>query len=275
MSDLTGRVALVTGGGRGIGRAHSHLLASRGAAVLVCDLGVALDGSGRDLTVAEAVAEEIRLAGGTADAATVDISSFAGGQQAVQAALDAFGRVDIVVNNAGIAGGAPIDSVEEEMLDTVFAVNFIGTVGVTRAAWPHLRAARSGRVVNTVSEVAFDSKMASQSTLGYGAAKAAVWSATLSLAREGLPHGITVNAVSPGARTRMNEAMFAAAAPPPGLDLDPLHVARLVGWLVSDEAADVTGRIVHAAGGQLREYRTQRYGDTDLIARISTALSQG
>ena len=183
MSDLTGRVALVTGGGRGIGRAHSHLLASRGAAVLVCDLGVALDGSGRDLTVAEAVAEEIRLAGGTADAATVDISSFAGGQQAVQAALDAFGRVDIVVNNAGIAGGAPIDSVEEEMLDTVFAVNFIGTVGVTRAAWPHLRAARWGRVVNTVSEVAFDSKMASQSTLGYGAAKAAVWSATLSLAR--------------------------------------------------------------------------------------------
>ena len=272
MSELAGRVALVTGGGRGIGRAHCLLLAERGASVVVCDLGVALDGSGRDASVAHTVVAEITGAGGTAAALVADISTFADSKAAVEEALERFGRIDILVNNAGISGGAPISSIDETLLSQVFAVNFYGTIGMTKAVWPQMRANRWGRVVNTVSEVALGSRLASASSLGYGAAKAAVWSATLSLAVEGRPHGITVNAVSPGAFTRMNEAMFAASPPPEGLDLDPRHVARVVGWLVSDEAADVTGRIVHAAGGQHREYVTERRADTDLVQRIDHSL---
>jgi len=272
MSGLAGKVAIVTGGGRGIGRAHCLHLAQQGAKVVVCDLGVALDGSGMDKSVAEAVSAEIRESGGTSQPVAADISTFEGGAAVVEAAIHAFDRVDIIVNNAGIAGGAPIDSIDEATLAKVFAVNFYGTVGVTKAAWPYMRSQRWGRVINTVSEVAFDSKMAGESTLGYGAAKAAVWSATLSLAREGKEHGITVNAISPGAFTRMNDAMFAAGPPPPGLDLDPKHVARVVGWLASEEAADITGRIIHAAGGHHREYLTERHRDTDLIQRLRHSL---
>ncbi len=270
---LDGRVALVTGAGRGIGRAHALLLAARGAAVVVCDVGAELDGSGNDTGVAAAVAAEIKAEGGRAVADTSDISTFAGGAHAVEAALDAFGRIDIVVNNAGVGGGGSIESVSEADLERVFAVNFLGSVGTSRAAWPHLRAQGWGRIVNTVSEVALDTKIPSGGEIGYGAAKAAVWSLTSSLATQGREDGITVNAVSPGAFTRMNEALFAASAPPPGLDLDPVHVARVVGWLVSDDAADVTGRIVHAAGGHHREYVTARHRDTDLVARLDAALA--
>jgi NAD(P)-dependent dehydrogenase (short-subunit alcohol dehydrogenase family) len=272
---LEGRVALVTGAGRGIGRAHARLLAARGAAVVVCDLGATLDGTGTDATVDATVVAEIAAAGGRAVADASDISSFAGGAQAVASALDAFGRIDIVVNNAGLAGGAGIEAVTEEMLARVMAVNFVGSVATTRAAWSHLVAQGGGRVVNTVSEVALDTKIPGGGGIGYGAAKAAVWSLTLSLAEEGRAHGITVNAVSPGAFTRMNAAMFASAAPPPGLDLDPNHVARVVAWLVSDEAADVTGTIVHAAGGHHREYLTARTRDTDLVARLDASIAPG
>jgi NAD(P)-dependent dehydrogenase (short-subunit alcohol dehydrogenase family) len=272
VSDLTGKVALVTGGGRGIGRAHCLLLAERGASVVVCDLGVALDGSGTDASVAHMVASEIGETGGSAHPVVADVSTFTGCQSAAADALEVFGRVDILVNNAGLAGGAPLESVDEATLEKVFAVNFYGTVGMTKAVWPQMRSRGWGRVVNTVSEVAFASRMAGGSSLGYGAAKAAVWSATLSMAREGEPHGITVNAISPGAFTRMNETMFAASPPPAGLDLDPRHVALVMGWLVSEEAGDVTGRIVHAAGGHHREYVTERRSDTELVMRIDNAL---
>ena len=270
---LGGRVALVTGAGRGIGRAHALLLAERGASVVVCDIGAALDGSGQDAAVAALVAAEITAAGGRAVPDTSDISTFPGGAEAVRTALDAFGRIDIVVNNAGLAGGGTIESVTEETLARVMAVNFFGSVGTIKAAWPHLRAQGWGRVVNTVSEVALDTRIPGGGGVGYGAAKAAVWSLTLSLAQEGQSHGITVNAVSPGAFTRMNEAIFTANPPAPGLDLDPVHVARVVAWLLSDDAADVTGRVVHAAGGHHREYLTARHRDTDLVARIDAALA--
>jgi NAD(P)-dependent dehydrogenase (short-subunit alcohol dehydrogenase family) len=272
-ASLEGRVALITGAGRGIGRAHARLLAERGAAVVVCDVGAALDGSGHDEAVAHEVVREVVDSGGRAVADTSDISTFAGGSHAVSTALEAFGRIDIVVNNAGLTGGGSIETITESALARVLAVNFVGSIGTAQAAWPHLQAQRWGRIVNTVSEVALDTKFPGGGGIAYGAAKAAVWSATISLAAEGKPHGITVNAISPGAFTRMNETMFAASAPPEGLDLDPVHVARAVAWLVSDDAADVTGRIVHAAGGHHREYLTARTRDTELVTRIDHAMS--
>jgi NAD(P)-dependent dehydrogenase (short-subunit alcohol dehydrogenase family) len=268
---LAGRVALVTGSGRGIGRAHALLLAERGASVVVCDVGGDLDGHGRDASVAQRVADEIRAGGGTAVADDSDVSSFAGGARAVGAALAAFGRLDIVVNNAGLAIGGSIDDVTEDQLDRVFAVNFVGPVATARAAWPALVSGGHGRIVNTVSEVAFDTRMGS-GQVGYAAAKAAVWSLTLTLADAGRPHGITVNAVSPAAFTRVNELMFNEQGRPEGLDLDPVHVARVVGWLASDAAADVTGRVVHVAGGQHREYEIRRHAGTELVLRIEDAV---
>jgi len=271
-SPLIGKVALVTGAGRGIGRAHALILSQRGAAIVVCDVGAQLDGTGRDASVASGVVDEIRAAGGHAVADTSDVSTFSGGASAVQTALDEFGRIDIVVNNAGLSAGGPIETITEEALQRCFAVNFYGSVSTVRAAWPHMRAQRWGRVVNTVSEVALDTKIPGGGGIGYGAAKAAVWSLTISLSQQGREHGITVNAISPGAFTRMNEAMFKAAPPPAGLDLDPVHVARVVAWLISDDAADVTGRIIHAAGGQHREYLTQRHRDSDLVARVDEGV---
>lgn len=269
---LDGRVAVVTGSGRGIGRAHAMTLAAAGAAVVVCDIGAEVDGSGRDASVAATVVEEITAAGGAAIADTSDISTFEGGASVVQAALEEFGRIDILINNAGVTGGASIETVTMEGLDRVFAVNFIGTVATTRAAWPHLRSQGWGRVVNTVSEVALDPRMGGGG-LGYGQAKAAVWSLTITLAREAELLGITVNALSPGAFTRMNEAMFAASGRP-GLDLDPRHVAKAAAWLCSDAASDVNGRIIHVAAGQHREYVTARRRDTELTRRIDAALRE-
>jgi NAD(P)-dependent dehydrogenase (short-subunit alcohol dehydrogenase family) len=284
---LDGRVALVTGGGRGIGRAHAMLLAARGARVVVCDRGVERDGSGHDPSVAQSVVDEIIEAGGIAISNDSDVSHFAGGHDAVAAAVAAFDGLDIVVNNAGLSGG-PTDDDPEAALWRSLAANFVSAVGVTRAAWSSLVISGRGRIINTVSEAAWPdvssanvglhtalpAAAAEAPFVGYGSAKAAVWSATSSLAVAGAPYAITVNAISPGALTRMNEDMFQHVPPPPGLDLDPVHVARVAAWLASDDASDVTGKVIHAAGGQLREYVVSRMRDTDLVARVQRAVSE-
>jgi NAD(P)-dependent dehydrogenase (short-subunit alcohol dehydrogenase family) len=270
---LDGRVALVTGAGRGLGRAHAVALAERGAAVVVNDIGAALDGSGRDDTPATDVVAEIRTAGGQAVADRTDVASVAGGARAVANTIGAFGRIDILVNNAGFAqGGGDVDDPVDAELDALLAVHYKAAVGTMSAAFADMRTRRWGRIINTVSEVALDARLAGP--LGYGAAKAALWSATLSAARAGADHGITVNAVSPGARTRMNEDLLDSGFrdQPMGVDLSPDHVARVVAYLASDEAGDITGRIIHAAGGSVREYTTTRTSRSDLVARLRGAL---
>jgi NAD(P)-dependent dehydrogenase (short-subunit alcohol dehydrogenase family) len=178
-----------------------------------------------------------------------------------------------VVNNAGLSTGNSIEAITEADLTTALGVNFVGYVGTAKAAWPYMTAHGWGRVVNTVSEVALDTRITAGG-IGYGAAKAAAWSLTFSLMTQGRDHGITVNAISPAAATRMNEALFARTPAPPDLDLDPVHVARVVAWLVGDDAADVTGRVIHVAGDQRREYITARHQDTDLVRRIDAALGR-
>jgi NAD(P)-dependent dehydrogenase (short-subunit alcohol dehydrogenase family) len=271
---LDGRVALVTGAGRGIGRAHALALAARGATVVVNDLGTALDGSGTDARPAAVVVAEIEAAGGEAMPDTTDVGSVAGGRLAVERVIDACGRIDIVVNNAGFAhGGGSVTQLDEREVDRLIDVHFKAALGTMSAAAVDMTRRGWGRIVNTVSEVALDARLTG--SVGYGAAKAALWSATLAASAELAVHGITVNAISPGARTRMNadllDAGFRGGASA-ALDLDPTYVAAVVAFLVSDEAADITGRIVHAAGGQVREYTTTRTSRSELVDRIVTAI---
>ncbi len=168
----------------------------------------------------------------------------------MERAVGEFGRIDIVVNNAGFAaGGGTVAAPIASEIDALLAVHLTGTLATMAAAFPRMAAQGWGRVVNTVSEVALDARYSA--SLGYSVAKAAVWSATLVAAREGAEFGITVNAISPGARTRMNADLLDAGfrdGASAALDLDPAHVARVAAFLVSEEAADVTGRIVHVAG---------------------------
>jgi NAD(P)-dependent dehydrogenase (short-subunit alcohol dehydrogenase family) len=267
VGSLTGRVALVTGAGRGLGRAHAGELARLGAAVVVNDTGVGLAGTGPDPEVAAAAAAEIRAAGARAVADHSDVRGFAGAQSAVDRAVAAFGRIDIVVNNAGTLHGAALDELTEDALRADLDVHAVATVATMRAAFPLLRRQRWGRIVNTISEAALHVDMAD--AIAYSTAKAAVWGATMAAARAGRAHGITVNALSPGARTRMSAAYLDAQGTPPGLDLSPQRVAEVTAGLCTEEAGDITGRVVHTAGGHVREFVLRRVDGTDLVARLA------
>jgi NAD(P)-dependent dehydrogenase (short-subunit alcohol dehydrogenase family) len=267
---LAGRVAVVTGAGRGIGRAHALRLAAHGAAVLVNDVGGSMTGHGSDPSPADQVAKHVRGAGGRAAANHDDVSTFAGAARIVDDALEHFDRVDILVNNAGIVGDAPIEEITEETLTGLLSVHYLGTVGMCRAAVPHMRAQGHGRIVNTVSEAALDTRF--PGGIAYGGAKAAVWAATLAMAHQLDGTGITVNALSPGARTRMNDALFADREP--ALDLDSDHVARVVAAIVSDDAGHLNGCVVHAAAGAVREYRVSRTAESPVVTFLSDAVAR-
>jgi NAD(P)-dependent dehydrogenase (short-subunit alcohol dehydrogenase family) len=262
---LEGRVALVTGAGRGLGAAHARTLAALGAAVVINDVGASLDGSVSGEPVAQEVVRTIEAAGGRAIADASDISTFSGAAAAVQAAVDGFGRLDILVNNAGISAAGGVEDVDEEVLHRLLGVHVVGSVGTTRAAFPVMRAQGHGRIVNTISEAALDVRLPSGPA--YATAKAAIWGLTMSSAREGVPHGITVNAISPGAATRMSADLLSSGHST-GLDLAPEHVSRVVAALVSDAAGDITGAVVHAAAGQIREYVLRRTAGTELVTRL-------
>lgn len=265
MAELEGRVALVTGAARGLGAAHAQALATAGAAVVVNDVGSSPDGSTTGESVGQDIVMSIRAAGGHAALDASDISSFEGATTAVSTTMSHFGRIDIVVNNAGIIDTAGAMTVDEEQMLRLFRVHVLGSLGTVRAALPHMRSQGHGRVINTISEAALDSRMASGPA--YASAKAAIWGLTMSLANEVASDGVTVNAVSPGAATRLS-AGFLADQQPTGLDLAPDHVARVVLALAGDEAGDINGRVVHAAAGHIREYLLRRTADTDLVRRL-------
>jgi len=238
MPGVQGRVAIVTGAGRGLGRAHARLLAQGGASVVVNDLRPP-DSDGLD-SPAESVAAEIRDAGGEAVADHSDISTTEGGQSLVTRALNEFGTIDIVINNAGVLRDASFHKMPAEAWDTVLRVHLDGAFHVTRAAWPHFREQRFGRVVVTTSGAG---TFGNFGQANYAAAKLGLVGLINTLAIEGAKHGITANAVSPVAATRMTAGLL-----PDGGVFDPAFVSPAVVYLASDEC-ETTGEIIRAGGG--------------------------
>ena len=242
--DFDGRVAIVTGAGGGLGRSHALLLASRGAKVVVNDLGGDRTGQGGGSEMADAVVTEIRDAGGEAVANYDGVHTWEGGRAIVQSALDAFGRVDVVVNNAGILRDVSFAKLEEAQLDLVVKVHLYGAFHVTRAAWPHLREQSYGRIVNTTSGSGLYGNFGQSN---YAAAKLGLVGLTRTLAHEGAKYGITANVIAPIAASRMTEDIM----PPQLLErLEPEYVSPLVGYLASEACTD-TGRIYSVGGGYM------------------------
>jgi NAD(P)-dependent dehydrogenase (short-subunit alcohol dehydrogenase family) len=261
---FSGRVALVTGAGRGIGAAHAMALAAAGAAVVVNDTGVDLDGEHPDPDVAERSAATIRAMGGRAISDVCDVSNFTGAANAVRRAVDEFGRIDILVNNAGIIGSASnLVELTENELQRMLAVHVVGTIGTIRSAFPVMSAQRYGRIINTTSEAALSTELAVD--MAYAAAKSSVWGITMAAAREGAEFGITVNAVSPGALTRMSKQHLDETGIPAGLDLSPERIAPVLIALCGEQSGHITGRVVHTAAGHVREYVLARVDDSDLV----------
>ena len=226
MAELSydGRVAIVTGAGNGLGKEHAMLLASRGARVVVNDLGGSVAGVGADLTAAEAVAKEIEAAGGIAVPDGHSVATREGGAAIVQTALDAFGRVDVVVNNAGILRDKSFHNLTPELLDPVINVHLYGTIWTTQPAFLRMREQGYGRIVNTSSAAGIFGNFGQTN---YGAAKMGIIGFTRVLAQEGAKYNIKVNAIAPMARTRMTEELLGPVAE----KLDPAMVAPVVAYL--------------------------------------------
>jgi len=244
-----GRVAVVTGAGRGIGRAHAHLLAARGASVVVNDLGGSRQGIGADAQPASTVAGEIVAAGGVAIANGSDVATTAGAESLVDTAIEHFGRLDILVNNAGIIKWAGMPQVDADELARHFAVHVGGSFNTTRAAWPHMVEQRYGRIVMTSSSGMFGLL----ENLSYATAKAGVVGLTRSLMTEGAAHNILVNAIAPAAITRMagrSAAETDEIGDDPGMGpMSPDFVAPLVAFLAHEDCP-VSGEIYAAGGGR-------------------------
>jgi len=265
VADLSGKVAIVTGAGRGIGRAHAVALAAAGASVAVNDLGGSLAGEGTDMAPAQQVVAEIESAGGRAVADGEDVADFEGARRLVEHAVSAFGSLHIVVNNAGILRDRMLVNMTEEEWDAVIAVHLKGHFAVTRHAAAYWRErAKSGeqlhaRVVNTSSP---SGVFGNVGQTNYGAAKAGIAAFTIIAAQELARYGVTVNCLAPNARTRMTEETFEMGDRPEGFDpLDPANISPVVVALCADEAQQITGQVFHVWGGAVNALQGWRAGE--------------
>jgi NAD(P)-dependent dehydrogenase (short-subunit alcohol dehydrogenase family) len=266
MARLDGRVAIVTGAGRGIGRSVARLLASEGASVVVNDLGAAVDGSGQDSGPAHDVVAEIAEAGGKAVANGADVSDFAAAENLVQTAIEQFGRLDVLVNVAGILRDRMVFNMTEQEWDDVIRVHMKGTFNTTRFASAHWRSLREESAQNRI--INFTSVSGLHGAPGqpnYAAAKMGIVGLTWSSARALAKYGVTVNAISPGAATRMTDSVPAERRRSrPGEDVwSPDNVAPIVAYLASERSGWITGRIIHASG-----YEVALYSNPEPVVRI-------
>ncbi|MBA2326211.1 MAG: SDR family NAD(P)-dependent oxidoreductase [Actinobacteria bacterium] len=257
MGALDGKVAVVTGAGRGIGRGHALLLASEGARVMVNDLGGEWDGTGADTRHAQQVVDEVTKAGGEAAANYDDVADWEGAQRLVNQAIETWGDLNILVNNAGILRDRMSFNMSEEDWDSVIRVHLKGHFAPSRFAAVYWRERSKagdevyGRIVNTSSESGL---CGNAGQANYAAAKAGIASLTIVLARELEKYGVTVNAIAPRARTRMTEGTFEGfgASGEGGFDeMHPDNIAPLIGFLASPAATDVSGQVFVLWGGQI------------------------
>jgi NAD(P)-dependent dehydrogenase (short-subunit alcohol dehydrogenase family) len=259
-SDLSGKVAIVTGAGRGIGRAEALRLAAGGAAVVVNDFGGSLTGEGTDATPAEEVAAEIRVKGGSAVADNGDVRSWDVGQSLVSLALSSFGRLDILVNNAGNSRPRMIFNMTEDDWDIVTTVHLKGSFVTTRFAAEHWRseAKRSGSPVDAsvIFTTSGNGLIGTPGHVNYAAAKAGIAAMNTVVAAELAPYGVRVNAIAPLAFTRMTEELHGGPlfSDDRRDDLGPENVANVVAWLVSSRAAGITGQVVSFGGRHLSRF---------------------
>jgi len=253
---LQDKVAVVTGAGRGIGRGVAMLMAQEGAKVVVVDLGVNVDGTGQDRSVAEQVVEEIRAAGGTAVASSESVTTMAGGESIIQTAVDSFGKLDIVVTVAGILRDRMIFNMAEEEWDDVISVHLKGTFSIVKNACILFRQQRSGRVITFSSTSGL---YGNSGQCNYGAAKDGIAGFTRVVARDMGRYGVTANSISPSAATRMTtsipdearelRASRGITGASSTLRGGPDDIAPMVTWLASDEATHVNGHVFHVTEG--------------------------
>jgi NAD(P)-dependent dehydrogenase (short-subunit alcohol dehydrogenase family) len=268
-----GRVAIITGAGRGLGREHALELARQGAKVVVNDLGTSGAGEGASSGPAEDVVSLIKEMGGEAVANADDVADFDGARRMVAQAVETFGGLDVLVNNAGFLRDRMLVNTSEDEWDAVVRVHLKGHFAPLRHAASYWRdeakagRPRSGRVVNTSSGAGLQGSIG-QGT--YSAAKAGIAGLTIVAAAELGRYGVTVNALAPAARTRMTEAAFAdtMARPDEGFDaMDPANVSPVVAWLASEDAGDVTGRLIEVEGGRICVEEGWRHGPAQDLGR--------
>jgi NAD(P)-dependent dehydrogenase (short-subunit alcohol dehydrogenase family) len=247
-----GRVAIITGAGRGIGREHALLLAHHGAKIVVNDLGGSMDGEGADASPAPQVVVEITALGGEAVANGDDVSDFAGAERLITTAIDTFGGLDILINNAGILRDRMLTNMSEAEWDAVIKVHLKGTFAPSRHAAAYWRErskageTNDARIINTTSPSGIYGNVGQTN---YGAAKAGIASFTIIASMELARYGVTVNAIAPAALTRMTENLGMGQAPEDIKEqLSPAHIAPVVTWLASPDSAHVTGRVFDVTG---------------------------
>ncbi len=247
MADLgfDGKVVIITGAGGGLGRQHAKLLASRGALVVVNDLGGSVDGTGSDKGAAQIVVDEIKEAGGDAVADTNSVSTPEGGAAIVQSAIDAFGRIDVVINNAGILRDKAFHNMSPDLMNPVFDVHLKGAFHVSQPAWVHMREQGYGRIISTSSAAGVFGNFGQTN---YGAAKMGLVGFTRVLAVEGAKYNIKANAIAPLALTRMTESIMGGL----GDKLDPALISPLVTFLAHEDCP-VSGKLFSVGGGRVAE----------------------